>query len=268
MPDPRPQGRMIRRSIAVDRGVARLDATQTAVFCMLLPHLDSHGKMIGEPAYLKEVALPFATWATVPVVEDALKAINRHTSVKWFKHKDGRRYLHAVQFERHQKLEKNRLGADLLPSHPKFKSPSVSPTQSATGSPTESGVSRPRSGSGSGSEVEGKEKEKEAKTAEARIAPSGGGESASASPKDQSRGNGAGKKNSKAVPGYVADIIFRASPDLRTPLKSLYEMVRDGETKVESARGAVAGRLSAEDLDTIFPIPSASLEQKEGRAIQ
>jgi len=140
---------MIRRSIATDKGIARLNAEQTAVFCMILPHLDSYGKMIGEPAYVKEVALPFASWATVQIVEEALKAISRHTRVRWFRGRDGRRYLHAVQFERHQSLEKDKRGADLLPSYLQSKSASKS---SSSRRPVVESVAPEV-------EVEGKEKE-------------------------------------------------------------------------------------------------------------
>jgi len=167
MADPKIPGRMIRRSIATDKGVARMTAEETAVFCMILPHLDSFGKLIGEPAYIKEVALPFAPWATLKVIESALKATNKHTSVKWFKGKDGRRYLHAVQFERHQLLEKDKRGMDLLPSYPRKKSPTKSTTESTTESPTQSRLSRLRSRSGSGSEFK-EEKKEEFKDADAR----------------------------------------------------------------------------------------------------
>jgi len=115
--DPRIPGRMIRRSIATDKGVAKLTAEQTAIFCMLIPHYDSYGKLIGEPAYVKSVALPSAKWATIPVIERALRAINRHTSVKWFRGDDGRRYLHVQHFEKHQELRADRRGIDYLPSY-------------------------------------------------------------------------------------------------------------------------------------------------------
>lgn len=84
---------------------------------MLILHYDSYGKLIGEPAYVKSVALPSAKWATIPVIERPLRAINRHTSVKWFRGDDGRRYLHVQNFEKHQELRADRRGIDYLPSY-------------------------------------------------------------------------------------------------------------------------------------------------------
>lgn len=118
MPDPKIPGRMIRRSIATSKGVAKLGPESTAIFCMVIPHLDSYGKMLGEPAVVKEVALPLVKWATVVVIAKALREINRHTNLKWWLDKDGRRYLHAIHFEKHQELRADRRGADHLPSYP------------------------------------------------------------------------------------------------------------------------------------------------------
>ncbi len=118
MANPKSPGRMIRRSIAVSRGVANLGPEATAIYCMVIPHLDSYGKMLGSPATVKETALPLARWATVEVIEQALQEISRYTNLKWWMDRDGRRYIHAVHFEKHQDLREDRRGADHFPNFP------------------------------------------------------------------------------------------------------------------------------------------------------
>jgi hypothetical protein len=211
MADPKIPGRMLRRSIATDRGVARLTAEQTAIFCMILPHLDSYGKLIGEPAYIKEVALPFASWATLEVIESALKAINKLTSVKLFRHRDGRRYLHAVQFERHQQLEKNKRGMDLLPSYPSRKSA------------TKSEDSRARSGSGIKEEEKEEFKGKmkcEGETAARPLAFEG--QAAASTTTDGNRGNGKVASKGNPIPPIPAGWIAQAPRELKDRAELLY----------------------------------------------
>ena len=119
MADPTVPGRMIRRSIATHRGVAKLTPEATAIFCMVIPHLSGHGKMLAEPEIIKQVCLPFARWATVAVVEKSLREISRHTNLKYFKGPDGRRYLHALSWAKHQILKTDKLGANYLPDFTK-----------------------------------------------------------------------------------------------------------------------------------------------------
>ncbi len=211
MADPKIPGRMLRRSIATDRGVARLTAEQTAIFCMILPHLDSYGKLIGEPAYIKEVALPFASWATLEVIESALKAINKLTSVKLFRHRDGRRYLHAVQFERHQQIEKNKRGMDLLPSYPSRKS--------ATKSATKSEDSRARSGSGI--KEEEKEEFKGKGKCEGETAAQPGAIEAPAAA-SSSGGNGKFAGKGDPIPPIPASLIAQAPRELKDRAELFY----------------------------------------------
>jgi hypothetical protein len=106
---------MIRRSIAIHRGVAKLTPEATAIFCMVIPHLSGHGKMLAEPGIIKQVCLPFTRWATVEVIERSLKEISRRTNLKYFKGPDGRRYLHALSWAKHQILKTDKLGANYLP---------------------------------------------------------------------------------------------------------------------------------------------------------
>jgi hypothetical protein len=168
---------MIRRCIATDKGVAKLNAEETAIFCMLIPHLSAYGKMRGSAEYIKEVCLPLAPWATISCIESAMNAIHQHTKVKRFKGKDGLWYIHAVRFEKHQSLEKTKRGGDLLPDYPRIKSPTKSTTKSTTTFPevddlVAAEVEVEVEGEFEVKE-EGKEKE-EVKDAGARIAPSGG----------------------------------------------------------------------------------------------
>jgi len=88
---------------------------------------------LGEPAIVKEIALPFARWATLEVIEKSLREISRHTNVKWFRAADGRRYIHALSWEKHQSLELKKRGIDHLPCCKSTSSRRVDDEKSASG---------------------------------------------------------------------------------------------------------------------------------------
>ena len=117
MSSPKTDGRMINKSVSDSDNLPRLSVDALALFFLLIPHYNSHGKMNGGPGHIKDEVVPkFAqyTYENLPVY---LKEISDCTSVKWFQ--AGRRWwLHSLNFlSKHQKLDPGKLGRDLLPSY-------------------------------------------------------------------------------------------------------------------------------------------------------
>jgi len=116
---------MVRKDVSNSKKLAALSPKTLALFLMLIPHFDNHGKMNGDPMYIKSEIVPFIPWLTILSIRKALTEIDRHTNVKWFQN-EGRWYLHALSWREHQDLRADRLGADSLPSHPSVKVPDKS----------------------------------------------------------------------------------------------------------------------------------------------
>ena len=117
MPDPRSRGRMIRRDASNSKKLAALSPKSLALFLMLIPHFDAHGKMNGDPMFIKSEVVPLVSWMTLPVIRRALADIHACTNVKWFE-SNGRWWLHSLNWREHQDIRADRLGADSLPSYP------------------------------------------------------------------------------------------------------------------------------------------------------
>jgi len=109
-------GRMIRKSISDSKKVAKLSPEALSLFCFLIPHFSSHGKMNGSPHYIKGEVCPRIEWLDVPTIIKCLREIHKHTSVKWFEH-DGRLYLHSTNNDEHQNLQDYKKGTDRMPDY-------------------------------------------------------------------------------------------------------------------------------------------------------
>jgi hypothetical protein len=122
MASPKTRGRMINRDISNSRGVGNLSTNAKILFCFLIPHFDSHGKMPGGPGYIKEQIVPYCEELTYDNIPALLREINEKTNVKYFE-LDGRWWIHSIKFSGeggHQKLDSNKLGEDSLPNYPGF----------------------------------------------------------------------------------------------------------------------------------------------------
>jgi hypothetical protein len=114
---PKTRGRMINKDISDSKGFARLSPEACTLFCMMIPHYTSHGKMNGDPGFIKGEVCPRMPFLTLKNIPALLGEINENTSVKWFEH-DGRRWIHSTNFlTEHQKLNSEKLGQDLLPNY-------------------------------------------------------------------------------------------------------------------------------------------------------
>ena len=117
MATPIAKGRIISRAISDSKKFAQLSPQAAVLFCMLIPHYTSHGKMNGDPGYIKAEVCPRIPYLTIANLPGMLDEISAKTNVKWFA-VDGRYWIHSTKFlSDHQKLRKDRLGDDLLPDY-------------------------------------------------------------------------------------------------------------------------------------------------------
>lgn len=126
MAAPKSEGRMIRKDISRSHKVAGLSPKALALFGMLLPHYNVHGKMDANPHTVKGTIVPFIDWFDIPTITKCLHEISEKTNVKYFQ-VDGCWYLHSLNYDEHQEIR--RKGRDYLPSYP-------GPVQEKSGSST------------------------------------------------------------------------------------------------------------------------------------
>lgn len=111
------EGRMLRRSISSSIGFSKLSPEAGVLFCMIIPHLNSHGKCNGGTGYIKDEVCPHIKYLNHEKITKCLTEITKYTKLKFFK-RDGRWWIHSINFlKKHQKLRPDRLGRDLLPSY-------------------------------------------------------------------------------------------------------------------------------------------------------
>lgn len=113
----RARGRMISVDIAVSEKIAKLSPKALSLFCLLLPHLSSYGKMPAGTGHIKDTVCPLIPWLTQNNIPALLKEISRHTSLKYFKDAKGLPYLHSLSWREHQDLRADRMGDDRLPDY-------------------------------------------------------------------------------------------------------------------------------------------------------
>jgi hypothetical protein len=106
---------MIRKDISRSHKVAGLSPKALALFGMLLPHYNVHGKMDANPHTVKGTIVPFIDWFDIPTITKCLHEISDKTNVKYFQ-VDGCWYLHSLNYDEHQEIR--RKGRDYLPSYP------------------------------------------------------------------------------------------------------------------------------------------------------
>lgn len=116
---------MIRKSISNSDSVAALKPKALALFALLIAYYNAHGKMNGNPHFIKGEVCPKVPWLTTKTIAACLQEINDHTNVKWFQVK-GSWYIHALSFDNHQDLRDDRMGKDELPDY-SWSTPGVGP---------------------------------------------------------------------------------------------------------------------------------------------
>ena len=109
--------RLLTDGIAKSRKLPELTPDALNLFFLLVPHFSVHGKMSGDPYFIKGIVCPRFERFTLQKIEKALTEISEKTNVKWFQ-VDDLWYLHSLNYQDHQPgLRKNRSGADSLPDY-------------------------------------------------------------------------------------------------------------------------------------------------------
>ena len=116
MAAPISDGRMIRKDISKSKGFAAMPHDAQLLFCLLIPHFNSHGKMNGNPYFIKGEVVPLLDCYGTSAIERCLLEISAHTNVKWYE-VDGIMYLQATKWEEHQQIRQDKIGKDLLPDY-------------------------------------------------------------------------------------------------------------------------------------------------------
>ncbi len=112
------KGRMINKNISDSDGFASLSAHAAVLFCMLIPHFNSHGKMNGGTGYIKDEVCPKIPYLDADSIPKLLTEISEKTNVKYFS-ANGRHWLQSIYFlTKHQTLRTDRMGNDDLPNYP------------------------------------------------------------------------------------------------------------------------------------------------------
>lgn len=102
--------------------IASLSPETLALFCLLIPHFNAHGKMNGDINFIKGEVCPLIKWLTLSKIKSCLLEISIKTNVKWFE-SDGLKYLHSLKWHEHQYLREDRMVEDSLPSYKDMTSP-------------------------------------------------------------------------------------------------------------------------------------------------
>lgn len=110
------KGRMINKSISTSENIAKLSPKALSLFCLLIPHYNSYGKMKGNVHFIKGEVCPLIDWLKPEDIENCLNEISTITNVKLFKNK-GLDYIQSLNFYDHQKLRDDRKGVDELPNY-------------------------------------------------------------------------------------------------------------------------------------------------------
>src|SRR3990167_1517574 len=105
---------MIRKSISRSSSFSCLSIRSQVIFCMIIPHQNTFGKLNGELHFIKGEVCPKIKWATIRSIEKCLKEITKKTSMKWFKFQ-GLNYIHSLDFFDHNEVRDDRKGKDDMP---------------------------------------------------------------------------------------------------------------------------------------------------------
>lgn len=115
--------RLIPDSVNTSRAMASLSPKALALYFLIYPRLNSYGKLHGDPYTIKGVACRHVEWLDLKDIEDCLKEISEKTNLKFWADENGDCWIHDLEFEVTQKLRKDRMGMDKLPSYPGVSAP-------------------------------------------------------------------------------------------------------------------------------------------------
>lgn len=111
------QGRMLRKDICESDSFAALkDSNSQLLLCLLTMWWSDHGKMIGEPEWVKGNVVRKLKQFTLKEIERCLQNINDNTDAQWWIDEKNNRWLYWPKFDKHQTIANDKKTKDLLPS--------------------------------------------------------------------------------------------------------------------------------------------------------
>jgi len=111
------QGRMLRRETCESNSFAALDDTRAQLLCCLLtPWWDDHGKMIGDPQWIKGNIVRKLKQYTEKEISRCLQLINDTLDVQWWTDDQDDKWLYWSKFDKYQTIAKEKKTKDNLPS--------------------------------------------------------------------------------------------------------------------------------------------------------
>ncbi len=111
------QGRMLRKDICESDSFAELkDSKAQLLSCLLTPWWDDHGKMIGDPGWIKGNIVRKLKQFTINEISRCLSIIDSHLDVQWWTDEKGNKWLYWNKFDKHQTISQEKKTKDNLPS--------------------------------------------------------------------------------------------------------------------------------------------------------
>jgi len=121
------QGRMLRKDICESNSFASLKDTRAQLLCCLLtPWWDDHGKMIGDPVWIKGNIVRKLAIFTQNEISRCLGLIDKCLDVQWWEDEKGCKWLYWSKFDNHQTISQEKKTKDILPSPKIPKNPQKS----------------------------------------------------------------------------------------------------------------------------------------------
>jgi hypothetical protein len=111
------QGRMLRKEICESDSFAALKDTKAQLLvCLLTPWWDDHGKMIGDPRWIKGNIVRKLQQFTEKEISRCLAVIDNKLDVQWWTDDKGNKWLYWNKFDKHQTISQDKKTKDNLPS--------------------------------------------------------------------------------------------------------------------------------------------------------
>ena len=124
------QGRMLRKEICESDSFAALNDSKAQLLCCLLtPWWDDHGKMIGDPQWIKGNIVRKLKIFNEKEIARCLTLIDKCLDVQWWIDEKGNEWLYWSKFDNYQTISQEKKTKDNLPS-PNF--PKIPQKSSAT----------------------------------------------------------------------------------------------------------------------------------------
>lgn len=98
-----PDGRFLSKSIAYSAQVGSVSLEADYLFMRMIPHLDSAGRMTGEPTSIRALCCPLRKEITDETVEECLVELAAEGLVQWYAGPDGAKHLALPGFTAHQR---------------------------------------------------------------------------------------------------------------------------------------------------------------------